>query len=173
MREHRFELLKEFVAKIATVVDIGTKQNLFSVISYSEKAHLRFPLRKFIHRRTLLRGIRAIPYTGGNTNTAAALTLLQDHSLLGLRDGYRHVVVVVTDGLSRKPVNTAIIAADLHATNVYDIFALGVLNANLQELQAIASQDEYVFISNNFAAATLEEYAKQLLSMLCSSKSLH
>jgi len=163
-------LLTDFVAKFSTVVDIGLQQNLFSVISYGRQAFLRFGLTKHIDRPSLLRAINAVPYTGGNTNTAAALKILQDHSLLGLRDGYRHVVIVITDGLSGNSVATAVVASDLHSTNVYDIFSIGVANARAQELLTIASREENVFLSDNFAAATLEEFAKEILLISCSSK---
>ena len=165
-----FNLLREFVAQISSSLNIGLQRNLVSVISYANSASLHFGLTRHTDKSSLLQAIRAVPYTGGSTNTAAALRLLQSNPSLGLRNGYRHIVVFLTDGRSSDTNETLRIASQIHSTNVYDIISIGIGNANVQELEGIASDIDFVFMTVNLSlSAALDDHANRILLILCSS----
>jgi len=156
--------MKDFVVSMSSTLNIGLQQNLVSVITYGSSPTLHFNLRRYTYQSSLLRAIRAIQHTGpGLTNTAAALQLLKGTYSLGLRSGYRHIAVVLTDGRSNSRTETMRTASSLHST--YHILAVGVGdNANLQELQGIASQSNYVFKSaTTFSATTLKTFKTSIL----------
>ena len=168
-----FNLIREFVAQISSSLEIGLQRNLVSVISYADSASLHFGLTRHTDKSSLLQAIRAVPYTGGGTNTAAALQLLQNNPSLGLRNGYRHIVVFLTDGRSSDTRETLRIASQIHSTNIYDIISIGIGNANVQELEGIASDSNFVFMTVNFTlSAALNDYANRILMLVCSSKLL-
>ena len=140
------------------------------MISYADSASLHFGLTRHTDKSSLLQAIRAVPYTGGGTNTAAALQLLQNRTSLGLRNGYRHIVVFLTDGRSNDKNATLRIASQIHSTNIYDIISIGIGNINLQELEGIASNIDFVFLTANLnLSVALNDYVNSLV-MICSSK---
>ena len=173
-----FQLLKYFVTNISSAINIGLQENLVAVISYSDNATLNFGLTSYTEKSSLLQAIRAVPYTGGGTNTAAALQLLQSNTLLGLRNRYPNIAIVLTDGRSNNGSETLRVASNLHATNLYDILTIGVVGrryyrTNLEELKGIASHNDYAFVSSNFTAAVLQNYAENIVTTLCFSKYYH
>ena len=158
------------MVNISSEINIGIDRNLVAVISYANSASLHFGLKHYTDKASLLTAIRAVPYTGGGTNTAAALQLLQNNTSLNLRNGSRHIVIVLTDGHSSDTDETLRIASHLHSTNVYDIFTIGIGNANVQELYGIASHNDSVFMSVNVTlSAVLDDHANRILLILCSS----
>ena len=56
---------------------------------------------------------------------------------MGLRDGRRHIAILVTDGESNDRNETLDAAEELHAANVFQVYAAGVGNADIIELEAI------------------------------------
>ena len=158
------------MVQISSSLDIDLQRNLVSVISYADSASLHFGLTRHTDKSSLLQAIRAVPYTGGGTNTAAALQLLQNNPSLGLRNGYRHVVVFLTDGRSSDTRETLRIASQIHSTNIYDIISIGIGNANVQELEGIASDIDFVFMTVNLTlSAALDDHANRILLILCPS----
>ena len=152
------------MAQISSSLNIGLQSNLVAVISYANSASLHFGLTRHTDKSSLLQAIRSVPYTGGGTNTAAALRLLQSNPSLGLRNGYRHIVILLTDGYSSDTNETLGIASQIHSENTYDIITIGIGNANVQELEGIVSDIDLVFITvNSNLSAALDGYANRIL----------
>ena len=158
------------MAQISSSLNIGLQNNLVAVISYASSASLHFGLTRHTDKSSLLQAIRAVPYTGGGTNTAAALQLLQNNPSLGLRNGYRHIVILLTDGHSSDTSETLRIASQIHSTNTYDIITIGIGNANIQELEGIASDIDFAFITVNLTlSAALNDLANRILLIFFTS----
>ena len=114
-----------------------------------------------------------LPYSGGGTNTAAALDLLrtagQTGGALELRPGYVPIAIVVTDGQSNDEQATLFAASALHASNICEqVYAVGVSGADATELYAIASDTSLVFFTSNFNSTELTELPKNVTKELCS-----
>ena len=166
-----FDLLKEFVARVSSALGIGLQRSLVSVISYAHSASLHFGLTRHTDKSSLLQAIRAVPFTGGGTNTAAALQLLQNNTSLGLRNGYRHIAVLLTDGRPSDTSETLRIASQIHSTNIYAMITIGIGNADVQELERIATYDDFVFMTVDvYVFVALNNHANRILMLVCSSK---
>ena len=157
-------------------MDIGILRSLVGVISFSSGADLDFAVTQHTDGASLLSAINNLPYRVGSTNTAAGLNLLhtagQPGGALNLRDGFTHVAILITDGESNGG-GTAEAASALHAANIYSqIYAVGVDQANIDELYLIASNRSLVFFTRDFdsaAIASLEQSVTQQL-MPCVGK---
>ena len=169
----RFQLIREFIANITTELIHYSPNSAVGVILYNNNAHIYFNLLTYTSLNALLSAINNLPYSGGGTNTAEALTLLlstaQDGTL-GLRSNSSKVAIVITDGRSNSQSATLSAAAALHAANIFDVYAVGVDGVDLTELEGIASSIELVFFTNSFNNNGLEQLLDRILPQLCISK---
>ena len=164
-----FQLIREFVASIATNLDIGPDNSQVGVIVFSSSAAVQFSLNTHSDINQLLSAIAAIPYTGGGTNTAAGLNLLLAQGFNGARptsQGIPRVAIVVTDGQSNDGTATAAAAQAVHAAGV-TVFAVGIGNADPIELDAIASRPEFVEIITGFNTEELLQLQEMLTEEAC------
>ena len=168
----RFQLIREFTANIVADVVGSSPQSRVGVILFESFARIQFDLRDHTSLGTLLPAINpGLPYNGGGTDTARALRLLLSSSqngILGIRSGVPNVAIVITDGRSNSRSATLSAAASLHATNLFDVFAVGVDGADISELNAIASDPEFVFFSNQFNSNGLRLLQESIIENLCS-----
>ena len=59
-------------------------------------------------------------------------------------------------------------AAALHAENIYEeVYAVGVGNANVEELQVIASDPSHVLFDRNFDELTIDQLQHNITHRLC------
>ena len=164
-----FQLIREFVANISTILDIGPDNSQVGVIVFRSSASVQFHLNTYSDMDDLLSAIAALPYTGGGTNTAAALNLVLTQGFLGARptsQGVPRVVMVVTDGLSNDRNATAAAAQALHATGL-TVFAAGIGGADMEELNAIASSPEFVQFIDSFDTEELQRLQEALSEEAC------
>ena len=167
----QFQLFRDFVSGIARALDISLQQSLVGVILFSDEARIQFSLTEFTDKSSLLSAIDDIPYRGGNTNTADALRLLLSSARDGtmeLRGGYPHIAIVLTDGESNDPDSTMAAARELRENGRFDqVYAAGVANANISELNAIASNASLVWFTNSFDASAIQELQFDVTRQLC------
>ena len=168
-----FQLIREFTANITTELINSSPNSTVGVILFASNAHIEFNLQAYTSLNSLLSAIYQLPYNGGGTNTAKALTLLlstAQNGVLGLRADSSKVAIVITDGHSNNQSATLSSAAALHASNIFDVLAVGVGGADLDELEAIASSSEFVFFTSSFDTTGLQQLESKLLPQLCSCK---
>ena len=168
-----FQMIRNFVANITTELIQNSPQSAVGVILYNDRAWIQFNLQAYTNLSTLLSAIYRLPYSGGGTDTAEALTLLlssAQNGTLGLRNDSSNVAIVITDGHSNSQSATLSAANLLHASNIFDVFAVGIDGADQTELQGIASSPKFVFFSSSFSGTRLQELQDNILSELCSSK---
>ena len=170
----RFELIREFVANVSLVLDIGSQRSLVGVISFSSRAAIEFNVTQHTDLNRLLLAIEQIPYRRGGTSIAAGLNLLhtagQPGGALNLRDGFTHVAILITDGSSGQRA-TATAAAALHASNIYsEVYAVGVGGADVSQLNLIASEPSLVFFDNNFDSAAISSLEQSVTRQLMSCR---
>ena len=169
----RFQLIREFVANIATGLIRSSQTSAVAVILFGSSAQIEFNLQTYTTLSALLSAINQLPYSSGGTNTAEALTLLlstaQDGTL-GLRSDSTKVAIIITDGQSNSQSATLSAAAALHASNIFDVFAIGVGGAYLTELQAIASSPELLYFTTSFDSDSLQELQDRISLQICNRK---
>ena len=171
----RFQLIREFVESVSDTLTIGLQDSLVGVIVFSGSASIEFNLQQHTSKATLLPAINpGIPYPTGGTNTAAALQLLlssaQDGTM-GVRNGRTQIAIVVTDGRSNNRRRTIAAADTLHAAGIYQVYAAGLGGANIDELNAIASDPSLVFFTDEFDMDTVIELTENFTQTICKEES--
>ena len=164
-----FQMIRKFVADIT--IEIYSRSAV-GVILFNNSAHIQFNLQAYTNLSTLLSAIYQLPYSGGSTNTAGALRLLLSsarNGRLGLRSNSSKVAIVITDGRSNSQSATLSAARSLHASNIFDVFAVGVAGASLTELRRIASNPQFVFFTSSFNNG-LQQLHDEILQELCNGK---
>ena len=169
----RFQLIREFVGNITTELIRNSPKSAVGVILFASSAHIQFNLRTYTTLTSLLSAIDNLPYSGGGTDTDEALTLLLStarNGVLGVRSDSIKVAIVITDGRSSSRLSTLLAAARLHASNIFDVYAVGVGGAYLTELQGIASSPEFVFFTDSFSSTGLQQLQDGIIPHLCNGK---
>ena len=169
----RFQLITKFVASISTELSRNSPRNAVGVILFGDHAYIRFNVRALASLSSLLYLINRLPYNGRGTDTAEALTLLLSsarNGALGLRTSSSNVAIVITDGFSNNRSATLSAAAALHASNIFDVFAVGVGGADLTELRAIASSPDFVYFTSSFTSFGLQQLQERIIEQLCGCK---
>ena len=165
-----WDIIREFTVNVTNFLTIGPDDSLVGVITFSNVAHLSFNLPKHSSAATLIPALRNLRFLASDTQTDDALQLLlatAQNGSMGLRDGRAHVAIVVTDGRSNVPINTITAARDLHAAGIYEVYAAGLGNANINELNNISSDPSLVFNSNQFTLETINELTDTIVEMIC------
>ena len=174
----QFQLIREFAENVSAALDIGPQYSLVGVLVFSLSASIHFNLQQHTSAATLLPAINpGIPYPllgGILTNTDDALELLlssaQDGTM-GIRNGRTQIAIVVTDGKSSIPTRTVAAANALHAAGIYQIYAAGLGDANVDELNAIASDPSLVFFLNEFDKESVIELTENFTQAICEEQS--
>ena len=171
-----FQLIREFVGNITTELISNFPSSSVGVILFDSSAHIHFNLETYTTLNKLLSAIDQLPYNdGGRTNTDEALTLLlstaQDGTL-GLRDIANKVAIIITDGQSTNQSATLTATSALHASDIFEVYAVGVARADLTELEAIASSPEFVLFTSSFDSNNLHQLVDRISLQFCSSKFL-
>ena len=165
-----FQLIRELVANITVELFNKSPNTSVGVILFANSAHIEFNLQTYTSLSTLLSAIDNLPYShGGKTDTAEALTLLLSTAksgILRLRDDSSKIAIVITDGRSSSQSATLSAVAELHASNIFNVFAFGIGVADQTELNAIASSPEFLFFVSTFDSADLKELIDKLLPEL-------
>ncbi|KAI1888085.1 hypothetical protein AGOR_G00181410 [Albula goreensis] len=164
-----FNKLKDFLFRVVTYFPhVGPQGTQFAVVHYSDQPRIEFRLNDFRDRNSVLRAIRGVHYGGGNTRTGRGIgyvlkELFQES--LGMRQEVPHVLVLITDGRAQDDVVPPSRVA--HALGV-SVLTIGVANADIEELQKIASPASY---RNIFFSSTFDDFPsieREFIESICS-----
>ena len=172
-----FQNVRNFVSNLVSQLEIGPDNTQVGLINFDSSYRVEFHLNTHQDSSSLVRAIANIPYSGGGTNTAAALTiLLSEFSTVNgarqLQEGIPRVAIVVTDGHSNSRTATITAANNLHANNII-VYAVGVGSGiDTVELNAIASDpdSQYVHLLSTFNVNELRDLQESLDSEACQGK---
>lgn len=142
--------IREFIRRM--VEDIDDEVIRVAVVQYSDDAKTYFNLNTHKTKNAIVYAVRGLRHKGGTSRkTGLALQFVHDHiftSLSGSRfsDGVPQILLLLTGGKSSDDVSHS--ALNLKRARVL-IFALGMKNAQQEELGLIASGSKFLF---NFPA---------------------
>ncbi|XP_037617139.1 collagen alpha-1(VII) chain [Sebastes umbrosus] len=170
---NNFIKMKDFIFRVATYFPvIGPQGTQIAVVHYSDEPRIEFRLSDFKDRNSVLRALRALRYGGGNTKTGKGISyVLQElfQESLGMRQEVAHVLVLITDGRAQdNVVPPSRIARALGVS----VLAVGVYNADLEELNKIAAPTSY---KNLFYAPTFDDFPsieREFINVICSEELL-
>ena len=150
--------------------DIGADRTRVGVITFGNTPVVQFDLDTITRKSYMLDKISRIWQSGGGTYTAEALDKMTELMVAKARKNVTKVAIIITDGDSHIPEQTARAAVAARATGMH-LFAIGVgPNVKTKELNDIASDpdDQYVFAAANFDA--LDEIKDLLAIRTCEGK---
>jgi collagen type VI alpha len=158
----------EFVTSMVDTFSVGPSAIRVGVETFGNEPQLQFNLDSFSTKEDIRGAISRIQQSRGSTNTAAALASarVEFFGAYG-RQGVVRVAIVVTDGQSNDPRETATEARALREAGAH-VFAVGVgRNAAREELEVIASEptSSFVFMVESFKG--LEKIGGLLAERTC------
>ncbi|KAM4569550.1 uncharacterized protein col7a1l [Odontesthes bonariensis] len=170
---NNFIKMKDFIFRVVTYFPvIGSQGTQIAIVHYSDDPRIEFRLSDFKDRNSLLRAIRGLRYGGGNTKTGKGISyVLQElfQESLGMRQDVAHVMVLITDGRAQDDVMPPSRIARALGVSV---LAVGVSNADIEELNKIAAPTSY---KNIFYSPTFDDFPsmeREFISSICGEELL-
>uniref|UniRef100_A0A803TIU7 VWFA domain-containing protein n=1 Tax=Anolis carolinensis TaxID=28377 RepID=A0A803TIU7_ANOCA len=140
--QRNFHLIRTFLLKVISALDIGPDNVRVALVLYSDKPRLEFSLDTFEKKPEVLNYLTKLPYRGGQTYTGAAIDFVRKKVFskkMGSRkdQGVQQLAVVITDGESLD--NFTGPASKLRRKGV-TVYAVGIQNVSASDqLYKIAS----------------------------------
>ncbi|KAM9309642.1 collagen alpha-6(VI) chain isoform 2-T6 [Pholidichthys leucotaenia] len=166
-----FDQIRQFLRSVISGLDIGPNKVRVGLAQYSDEPYQEFLLNEHMDVESLLDEVNTFPYRTGDTETGKAINFLRTEYFTekaGSRLNQRvpQIAVVITDGESRDDVVAP--AQALRQLGVI-VFGIGVGQAKIEELQAIANRplDRFMFPIDSFEA--LQRLTGSLLQTVCVS----
>lgn len=166
-----FQEVRVFLRNFVLGLDVGQDKVRVGLAQYSDEPHQEFLLKDHSDKKNLLDAIDSFPYRGGNTNTGKAMDFLLTQYFTpeaGSRAEQRvpQFAVVITDGDSADDVAAPAQRLKQHGVIV---FAIGVGQANLKELESIANRPPQRFLLTIDSYQALQRLTEGLLQTVCIS----
>uniref|UniRef100_A0A3Q0R0B0 Collagen alpha-1(XII) chain n=1 Tax=Amphilophus citrinellus TaxID=61819 RepID=A0A3Q0R0B0_AMPCI len=164
-----FKTIRAFIARTVGVFDIGPDRVQIGLAQYSGDPKTEWHLNAHQTRDSLLEAVANLPYKGGNTLTGLALNYILQNNFredVGMRPSARKIGVLITDGKSQDDVI-------VHSQNLRDqgieLYAIGIKNADENELRSIASDPEEIHMYNVADFSFLLDIVDRVSDNLCNS----
>ncbi|XP_065408801.1 collagen alpha-1(VII) chain-like isoform X5 [Chrysemys picta bellii] len=167
--QSNFNKVKDFLFRIVSYFPrIGPEGTQVAVAQFSEEPRTEFHFNQHKDRNGVLKALKELQYTGGNTKTGRGLgyalkELFQ--SSKGMRPTVPRTLVLVTDGQSQDDVLPP--ARVVHALGIR-VIAVGVSRADPQELNSILLHRN---LQNVFYISTFEDFPhiiQEVIETICS-----
>uniref|UniRef100_A0A7N8X8M8 Collagen, type XIV, alpha 1a n=1 Tax=Mastacembelus armatus TaxID=205130 RepID=A0A7N8X8M8_9TELE len=143
-----FRLVRMFLENLVNAFDVGINKTRIGLAQYSGDPRIEWHLNAFSTKEVVIDAVKNLPYKGGNTLTGLALTYILENCFKpesGSRAGVPKIGILITDGKSQDDVIPP--AESLRNAGV-ELFAIGVKNADENELRSIASEPENTHVYN-------------------------
>ncbi|XP_053215123.1 collagen alpha-6(VI) chain-like [Podarcis raffonei] len=166
-----FKSMQDFLYTMVDGLDIGPDKIQVGLIQYSDLPHNEFFLNTFHRKEDILNRIQNLHYKGGGTKTGKSLKFMLDHQFNEVagsrrREGVPQVAVVITDGEAQDDIREP---SKLVKSAGITLYALGIKDAVLSELQLIASDPDETHIYNVEDFAGLQGISQNLLQVICTT----
>ncbi|XP_047466383.1 collagen alpha-1(XII) chain isoform X2 [Mugil cephalus] len=164
-----FKTIRAFIARMVGVFDIGPDRVQIGLAQYSGDPKTEWHLDAHKTRDALLEAVANLPYKGGNTLTGLALNYILQNNFkenVGMRPSSRKIGVLITDGKSQDDVIAN--SQNLRDQGI-ELYAIGVKNADENELRSIASDPDSIHMYNVADFSFLLDIVDGLTDNLCNS----
>ncbi|XP_076834641.1 collagen alpha-1(XII) chain isoform X3 [Brachyhypopomus gauderio] len=164
-----FKTIRAFIARMVGVFDIGPDRVQIGLAQYSGDPKTEWHLNAHRTRESLLEAVANLPYKGGNTLTGLALNYILQNNFkanVGMRPNSRKIGVLVTDGKSQDDI---IVNSQNLRDQGIELYAIGVKNADENELRSIASDPDEIHMYNVADFSFLLDIVNDLTDNLCKS----
>ncbi|KAK7124130.1 hypothetical protein R3I94_018480 [Phoxinus phoxinus] len=143
-----FRLVRMFLESLVRAFAVGSEHTRVGLAQYSGDPRVEWHLNTHSTKEAVIDAVKNLPYKGGNTLTGLALTYILENSFKpesGSRPEVPKIGILITDGKSQDDVLSP--AQRLRDAGI-ELFAIGVKNADENELRAIASPPEDTHMYN-------------------------
>uniref|UniRef100_A0AAY4BGA7 Collagen alpha-1(XIV) chain n=1 Tax=Denticeps clupeoides TaxID=299321 RepID=A0AAY4BGA7_9TELE len=146
-----FRMVRMFLENLVNAFSVDFEQTRIGLAQYSGDPRIEWHLNTHTNKGAVIDAVKNLPYKGGNTHRlklCLALNFILQNSFKpesGSRPGIPKIGILITDGRSQDDVQPA--AQSLRDAGV-EMFAIGVKNADENELKAIASPPEETHVYN-------------------------
>ncbi|XP_045900552.1 collagen alpha-1(XIV) chain [Micropterus dolomieu] len=161
-----FRLVRMFLENLVNAFDVGFDKTRIGLAQYSGDPRIEWHLNAFSTKDAVIDAVKNLPYKGGNTLTGLALTYILENSFKpesGSRVSIPKIGILITDGKSQDDVIPP--AESLRNAGV-ELFAIGVKNADENELYSIASEPANTHVYNvadfNIMSSIVEGLTKKV-----------
>ncbi|XP_077577231.1 collagen alpha-1(XIV) chain isoform X2 [Stigmatopora nigra] len=142
-----FRLVRIFLENLVNAFDVAIDKTRIGLAQYSGDPRIEWHLNAFTTKEAVIDAVKNLPYKGGNTLTGLALSYILENCFKlesGARVGVPKIGILITDGKSQDDV---IPPAESLQKDGIELFAIGVKNADENELRSIASEpdDSHVY----------------------------
>ncbi|XP_010777233.1 collagen alpha-1(XII) chain isoform X2 [Notothenia coriiceps] len=164
-----FKTIRAFIARMVGVFDISPERVQIGLAQYSGDPKTEWHLNAHLTRDSLLDAVANLPYKGGNTLTGLALNYLLQNNFkenVGMRPKSRKIGVLITDGKSQDDV---IFNSQSLRDQGIELYAIGVKNADENELRSIATDPDTIHMYNVADFSFLLDIVDNLTDNLCNS----
>ncbi|XP_034384020.1 collagen alpha-1(XII) chain-like [Cyclopterus lumpus] len=164
-----FKTIRNFIARMVSVFNISPERVQIGLAQYSGDPKTEWHLNAHPTRESLLDAIANLPYKGGNTMTGMALNYILQNNFktnVGMRPQARKIGILVTDGKSQDEI---ISTSQMLRDNNIELYAIGVKNADENELRSIASDPDEIHMYNVKDFKFLMDIVDDLTVNLCNS----
>ncbi|XP_067334956.1 cochlin isoform X1 [Channa argus] len=174
--QRRFNLQKNFVAKLAAMLKVGATGPHVGLIQASDSPRTEFLLTNYTQSKELVFAIKELAYLGGDTNTGKAIMHTAETFFTlenGGRRGHPRVMMVLIDGWPSDDLEQAAMLARESGINV---FVVSVAKPAPEELPMVRDNDfvkKAVCKDNGFFSYSLPswfsttKHVKPLSQRLC------
>ncbi|KAF7654725.1 hypothetical protein LDENG_00065820 [Lucifuga dentata] len=162
-----FRLVRTFLENLVNAFDVGIDKTRIGLAQYSGDPRIEWHLNAFTTKDAVIDAVKNLPYKGGNTLTGLALTYILENCFKpesGARIGVPKIGILITDGKSQDDVIPP--AESLRATGV-ELFAIGVKNADENELHSIASEPDESHVYNVADFSAMSSIVEGLTRTVC------
>lgn len=144
-----------FVRDLISLFDVSTKKTRVGLVTFSDRVRPIFDFNTLQTKENLFKQMENITFMSGRTKTADALKFVHEQGFSPdvARREVAHIMFVFTDGISKRPHETAREAELAKRDGIY-MFSIGIGNSvERTELRDIASDpdDDFVFHVSNFS----------------------
>ncbi|KAG7470129.1 hypothetical protein MATL_G00136030 [Megalops atlanticus] len=162
-----FRLVRMFLENLVNAFTVGIDKTRIGLAQYSGDPRIEWHLNAFNTKDSVIDAVKNLPYKGGNTLTGLALTYILENSFKpesGARSGVPKIGILITDGKSQDDVLPP--AQSLRDAGV-ELFAIGVKNADENELKAIASDPDETHVYNVADFSIMSTIVEGLTRIVC------
>ncbi|XP_078799175.1 collagen alpha-1(XII) chain isoform X3 [Oryzias latipes] len=164
-----FKTVRNFIGRMVGVFDIGPERVQIGLAQYSGDPRTEWHLNTHPTRKALLEAVDKLPYKGGNTMTGMALNFILESNFkpeVGMREDARKIGVLITDGKSQDDI---IVNSQRLKDSGIELYAIGVKNADENELRSIASEPDEIHMYNVNDFKFMMDIVDELSDNLCNS----
>ncbi|XP_029023585.1 collagen alpha-1(XIV) chain-like isoform X2 [Betta splendens] len=162
-----FRLVRTFLENLVRAFSVEFDKTRVGLAQYSGDPRIEWHLNAHTTKQAVIDAVKNLPYKGGNTLTGLALTFIMENSFKaesGSRSGVPKIGILITDGKSQDDVIPP--AQRLREAGI-ELFAIGVKNADENELKAIASAPAETHVYNVADFSVMSEIVEGLTKTVC------